>query len=94
MQSNLFYHKFCIAGNGRNGYTGIICPFVMLIGDKLRISRMKDVILLQKRKSIQRFWQLSKGYWNAEHKWRVRGLLAFVIGLNFFDVYLLVQLNS
>lgn len=94
MQSNLFYHKFCIAGNGRNGYTEIICPFVMMISDKLQISRIKDVILLQKRKSIQRFWQLSKGYWNAEHKWRVRGLLAFVIGLNFFDVYLLVQLNS
>ena len=40
------------------------------------------------------FWQLFKGYWNSEHKWKARGLLAFVIGLNFFSVYLMVQINS
>ena len=49
---------------------------------------------MKKRKAIQSFCQLFKGYWNSEHKWKARGLLAFVIGLNFFDVYLLVQINS
>ena len=43
---------------------------------------------------MQSFWQLFKGYWNSEHKWKARGLLAFVIGLNFFSVYLMVQINS
>ena len=40
------------------------------------------------------FGRLFGGYWNSEYKWRARGLLAFVIGLNFFDVYLLVLINS
>lgn len=40
------------------------------------------------------FWLLFKGYWNAEHKWRARGLLAFVIALNFASVYFLVRINS
>ena len=40
------------------------------------------------------FWQLFRGYWNSEHKWKARGLLAVVIGLNFFCVYLLVRMNS
>ena len=47
-----------------------------------------------KGKFLHDFWQLFRGYWNSEHKWRARGLLAFVIGLNFFDVYLLVCINS
>ncbi len=47
-----------------------------------------------KGKFLHGFWQLFRGYWNSEHKWRARGLLAFVIGLNFFDVYLLVCINS
>ena len=49
---------------------------------------------MKKRKAMQSFWQLFKGYWNSEHKWKARGLLAFVIGLNFFSVYLMVQINS
>ena len=49
---------------------------------------------MKKRKAIQSFCQLFKGYWNSEHKWKARGLLAFVIGLNFFSVYLMVQINS
>ena len=47
-----------------------------------------------KRRFMYDFWRLFRGYWNSEHKWRARGLLAFVIGLNFFDVYLLVCINS
>ena len=47
-----------------------------------------------KRRFLQSCWQLFRGYWNSEHKWRARGLLAFVIGLNFFDVYLLVCINT
>lgn len=47
-----------------------------------------------KRGAFRAFLQLFRGYWNSEHKWKARGLLAFVIGLNFFGVYLLVRLNS
>ncbi|SFT50777.1 putative ATP-binding cassette transporter [Selenomonas sp. GACV-9] len=47
-----------------------------------------------KRRFLRDFWRLFRGYWNSEHKWQARGLLAFVIGLNFFDVYLLVCINS
>ncbi|MCR5756308.1 MAG: ABC transporter ATP-binding protein/permease [Selenomonas sp.] len=47
-----------------------------------------------KGSAFKAFGQLFRGYWNSEHKWKARGLLAFVIGLNFFDVYLLVQINS
>ncbi|MBR2214817.1 MAG: ABC transporter ATP-binding protein/permease [Selenomonadaceae bacterium] len=47
-----------------------------------------------KRKFFRVFWELFKGYWNSEEKWRARGLLAFVIALNFATVYLLVRINS
>ena len=47
-----------------------------------------------KRSAWHIFWHLFRGYWNSEHKWKARGLLAFVIGLNFFGVYLLVRMNS
>ena len=47
-----------------------------------------------KKKAIRTFWHLFRGYWNSEHKWKARGLLAFVIGLNFASVYLLVRINS
>ncbi len=49
---------------------------------------------MEKKGAVRTFWQLFRGYWNSEHKWKARGLLAFVIGLNFFGVYLLVRLNS
>lgn len=39
-------------------------------------------------------WNLFKGYWNSEEKWKARGLLFVVIALNFISVYLLVELNS
>ncbi len=47
-----------------------------------------------KKQAFRTFWHLFRGYWNSEHKWRARGLLAFVIGLNFASVYLLVRINS
>lgn len=47
-----------------------------------------------KKNFARMFWHLFRGYWSAEHKWRARGLLAFVIGLNFASVYLLVRINS
>ena len=46
------------------------------------------------RNSFHALWLLFKGYWNSEEKWRARGLLAVVIGLNFAAVYLLVRINS
>ena len=35
-----------------------------------------------------------RGYWSSEEKWKARGLLAIVIGLNFASVYLLVLINN
>ena len=35
-----------------------------------------------------------KGYWSSGEKWKARGLLAVVIGLNFASVYFLVLLNN
>ena len=46
------------------------------------------------KKLFRGFWLLFKGYWSSEDKWKSRGLLAVVIGLNFAMVYLLVQLNE
>lgn len=40
------------------------------------------------------FWNLFKGYWSSQEKWKARGLLAVVIALNFAMVYLLVMLND
>lgn len=39
-------------------------------------------------------WDLFKGYWSSEEKWKARGLLFVVIALNFAAVYLLVEINS
>ncbi len=47
-----------------------------------------------KKTNFHALWKLFKGYWNGEEKWRARGLLAVVIGLNFATVYLLVEINS
>ena len=46
------------------------------------------------KKLFRGFWLLFKGYWSSEEKWKSRGLLAVVIGLNFAMVYLLVKLNE
>lgn len=49
---------------------------------------------METKKLLKGFWTLFKGYWSSEEKWKARGLLVFVISLNFAMVYLLVQLNS
>lgn len=49
---------------------------------------------MSKQKFFQGFWQLFKGYWSSEEKWRARGLLGVVIILNFATVYILVLLNQ
>ena len=46
------------------------------------------------KKLFRGFWLLFKDYWSSEDKWKARGLLAVVIGMNFAMVYLLVQLNE
>ena len=48
----------------------------------------------EKRNLFKAFWHLFKGYWNSEEKWKARGLLGFVIALNFAMVWFLVQLNT
>lgn len=49
---------------------------------------------MSKQKFFQGFWQLFKGYWSSEEKWRARGLLGVVVILNFATVYILVLLNQ
>ena len=48
----------------------------------------------EKRNLFRAFWQLFKGYWTSEEKWKAIGLFAVVIGLNFAMVWLLVQINT
>lgn len=48
----------------------------------------------EKRNLFRAFWQLFKGYWQSEEKWKAIGLFAVVIGLNFAMVWLLVQINT
>lgn len=48
----------------------------------------------EKRNLFKAFWHLFKGYWNSEEKWKARGLLIFVIALNFAMVWFLVQINT
>ena len=43
---------------------------------------------------LRAFWNIFKGYWNSEEKWKARGLLVAVLGMSVFDVYLLVELNT
>ena len=49
---------------------------------------------MEKRNLLRGFWTLFKSYWTSEEKWKARGLLAFVIGLNLAMVWLLVQINT
>lgn len=39
-------------------------------------------------------WQLIKGYWNSEEKWKARSLFFVVIAMNFAIVYTLVLINQ
>lgn len=49
---------------------------------------------MKKKEFINGFWQLFRGYWTSEQRWRALGLFAIVVGLNFAMVYLLVQINT
>lgn len=49
---------------------------------------------METKKLFKGFWKLFKGYWSSEEKWKSRGLLAFVISLNFATVYFLLKLNE
>jgi putative ATP-binding cassette transporter len=48
----------------------------------------------KKREMRHIFWQLFKGYWGSEEKWKARIMLTVVILLNFAAVGLLVLLNN
>lgn len=43
---------------------------------------------------IQGMWQITKGYWTSEEKWRSGLLLGVIISLNLGHVYLLVLFNE
>lgn len=55
----------------------------------------RQVIILKKRQTFfKTYFNLLKGYWQSEEKWKALGLLCVVIILNFAMVYLLVQINT
>jgi putative ATP-binding cassette transporter len=39
-------------------------------------------------------WKITGGYWRSEEKWRAGLLLVIIVGLQFFDVYVLVLYNK
>ncbi len=51
-------------------------------------------VSLAGRSTLGKAWALSKPYWSSEERWIARGLLAAVIGLALFMVFLDVQINS
>ena len=46
------------------------------------------------RSTLGKAWALSKPYWSSEERWVARSLLAAVIGLALFMVFIDVQINS
>ena len=46
------------------------------------------------RAFLRDFWTLAGPYWSSEERWPARGLLAVVVSLSLFQVYLLVQFNT
>lgn len=46
------------------------------------------------RSTLGKAWALSKPYWSSEERWIARGLLAAVIGMALFLVFIDVQINS
>lgn len=46
------------------------------------------------RSALGKAWALSKPYWSSEERWVARSLLAAVIGLALFMVFIDVQINS
>jgi vitamin B12/bleomycin/antimicrobial peptide transport system ATP-binding/permease protein len=51
-------------------------------------------VSLTGRSTLGKAWALSKPYWSSEERWVARGLLAAVIGLALFMVFLDVQFNT
>ena len=49
---------------------------------------------MSKKQLLHGFWQMFRGYWVSEQKWRAWGLLGIVIALTLASVYLLVLINS
>jgi len=47
-----------------------------------------------KKRFLAGFWQLFKGYWNSEEKWKARGLLGVVIFLSLGGVFISVLINQ
>ena len=43
---------------------------------------------------LQGLWQITKGYWVSEEKWRAGLLLGVIVSLNLGHVYILVLLNE
>jgi putative ATP-binding cassette transporter len=46
------------------------------------------------RAFVRDFWSLARPYWSSEERWPARGLLAIVVALSLFQVFLLVQFNG
>ena len=46
------------------------------------------------RDFVQGLWQITKGYWVSEEKWRAGLLLGVIVSLNLGHVYILVLLNE
>ncbi len=51
-------------------------------------------VSLAGRGTLGKAWALAKPYWSSEERWVARGLLAAVIGLALFMVFLDVQINT
>ena len=46
------------------------------------------------RTFISKLWKLSAPYWWSEERWFARGMLALIVALNIFSVYLLKLYND
>ena len=46
------------------------------------------------RNFFQKLWQITKGYWVSEEKWRAALLLGVIVSLNLGHVYILVRINE
>lgn len=51
-------------------------------------------VALASRSTLGKAWALSKPYWSSEERWVARGLLAAVIGMALFLVFIDVQINT
>ena len=49
---------------------------------------------MKRNKFLKSFWQLVRGYWSSEDKWKAGGLLFLVVLLTCLSVFMLVLLNN